>query len=43
MAQYSVVRGRHLNNRNNLHEVVMIADKEGNIINTSDIILVDNE
>lgn len=35
MAQYSVGRGRHLNKRNDIHEVVMIADKDGNIINTS--------
>lgn len=35
MAQYSVGRGRHLNKRNDIHEVVMIADKDGNVINTS--------
>lgn len=35
MAQYSVGRGRHLNNRDDIHEIMMIADKDGNIINTS--------
>lgn len=35
MAQYSVRRGKHFHNANNdLHEVVMIADEDGNIINT---------
>lgn len=37
MAQYSARRGIHLSGgtRNDIHEVVMIADKDGNIINTS--------
>ena len=36
MAQWSVKRGEHFNpSNNNLHEVVMIADKDGNILNTS--------
>lgn len=36
MAQYSVSRGRHYhaNANRDLHEVVMIADEDGNIINT---------
>ena len=35
MAQYSVSRGQHFNAANNdLHEVMMIADQDGNIINT---------
>ena len=35
MAQYSVSRGQHFNAANNdLHEVLMIADQDGNIINT---------
>lgn len=34
MAQFSVVRQQHLFNAD-LHEVVMIADKDGNILNTS--------
>ena len=36
MAQYSVSRGRHYhaNANKDLHEVVMIADEDGNIINT---------
>jgi len=36
MAQYSVHRNEHFNLSNSdLHEVVMIADKDGNILNTS--------
>ena len=36
MAQWSVKRGEHFNpSNNNLHEVVMVADKDGNILNTS--------
>lgn len=36
MAQYSVNRGLHYNGGNNdIHEVVMIADKDGNIINSA--------
>lgn len=36
MAQFSVNRNGHFNSSNNdLHEVVMIADKDGNILNTS--------
>lgn len=35
MAQYSVSRGRHLNKRNDIHEVMMVADKDGNILNTA--------
>ena len=36
MAQYSVSRGKHynLNMNRDIHEVVMIADEDGNIINT---------
>jgi len=36
MAQYSVSRGKHynLNANRDIHEVVMIADEDGNIINT---------
>ena len=36
MAQYSVLRQKHFPNgtRNDIHEVMMIADQEGNIINT---------
>ena len=34
MAQFSVVRQQNLFNKD-LHEVVMIADKDGNILNTS--------
>ena len=36
MAQYSVSRGRHYHSNANrdIHEVVMIADEDGNIINT---------
>ena len=34
MAQFSVVRQQHLFNAD-LHEVVMLADKDGNILNTS--------
>ena len=37
MAQFSARRGTHLGGgtRNDIHEVVMIADKDGNILNTS--------
>ena len=35
MAQYSTSRERHLKKRYDIHEVVMIADKDGNILNTS--------
>jgi hypothetical protein len=36
MAQYSVNRGLHYNGGNNdIHEVVMLADKDGNIINSA--------
>ena len=36
MAQYSVSRSQHLasGSRNDIHEVVMLADQDGNIINT---------
>lgn len=48
MAKYSVNRKNHYHGGNSdIHEVVMMSDKDGNIINSAgglfDLILVDND